>query len=200
MLAFTKIDRVNATKRGVMERIKDYKEVYNLFDKLKAKEQADRLAKENIRLDKEAKETKRLKDMIFGIGKSQGVVAEEFFENSIESNLKVAGVQYDMMYKNLEKHMKKISGEYDIVLVNGTELLIIEVKYNAHLNDLDKFLNTQVPKFKKLFPEYSNFKHNLAFASFHINEDFMKEALDNNVIILQRKGELVETIIPKNMD
>jgi glutamate synthase (NADPH/NADH) small chain len=42
MLAFTKIDRVNATKRGVMERIKDYKEVYNLFDKLKAKEQADR--------------------------------------------------------------------------------------------------------------------------------------------------------------
>ena len=37
MLAFTKIDRVNATKRGVMERIKDYKEVYNLFDKLKEK-------------------------------------------------------------------------------------------------------------------------------------------------------------------
>ena len=65
---------------------------------------------------------------------------------------------------------------------------------------MDKFLNTQVPKFKQLFPEYSNFKHNLAFASFHINEDFMKEALDNNEIILQRKGELVETIIPKNMD
>ena len=42
MLNFTKIDRNNPSKRGVMERIKDYDEVYNLFDKNKAGEQADR--------------------------------------------------------------------------------------------------------------------------------------------------------------
>ena len=167
------------------------------------KESNERLAKLEAFLNKSAKEaekdrkeTKRLKKMIFGIGKSQGVVAEEFFENSIKSTKKVAGIQYDMMYKNLEKNTKRLDGEYDIVLVNGTELLIIEVKYNAHLNDLDKFLNVQVPKFKKLFPEYKDYKHNLAFASFHINKDFKKEALRNNVVILQRKGNLIETIVP----
>ena len=42
MLAFTQIERVNASKRGVMERIKDFKEVYNVFDKERAREQADR--------------------------------------------------------------------------------------------------------------------------------------------------------------
>ena len=42
MLNFTKIDRVNPLKRGVMERIKDYKEVYTVFDKHKAQEQSDR--------------------------------------------------------------------------------------------------------------------------------------------------------------
>ncbi len=42
MLNFTKVDRANPSKRGVMERIKDFNEVYNVFDNSKAKEQADR--------------------------------------------------------------------------------------------------------------------------------------------------------------
>jgi glutamate synthase (NADPH) small chain len=42
MLNFTKVDRNNPSKRGVLERIKDFKEVYNVFDKNKAEEQAER--------------------------------------------------------------------------------------------------------------------------------------------------------------
>ncbi|MEA3384703.1 MAG: glutamate synthase subunit beta [Campylobacterota bacterium] len=42
MLNFTKIDRNNPLKRGVMERIKDFNEVYTVFDKNKAQEQAQR--------------------------------------------------------------------------------------------------------------------------------------------------------------
>jgi glutamate synthase (NADPH) small chain len=42
MLNFTKMDRNNPSKRGVLERIKDYGEVYNVFDKNKASEQAER--------------------------------------------------------------------------------------------------------------------------------------------------------------
>ncbi len=42
MLNFTKVDRNNPSKRGVLERIKDFDEVYNVFDKNKAEEQAER--------------------------------------------------------------------------------------------------------------------------------------------------------------
>ena len=42
MLAFTKIDRINASKRGVMSRIKDFREVYEVFDENKAAEQSER--------------------------------------------------------------------------------------------------------------------------------------------------------------
>jgi len=42
MLNFTKQDRVNPLKRGVMERIKDFREVYSVFDTNKAQEQAER--------------------------------------------------------------------------------------------------------------------------------------------------------------
>ena len=42
MLNFTKVDRNNPSKRGVMERIKDFDEVYTVFDKNKASEQSER--------------------------------------------------------------------------------------------------------------------------------------------------------------
>jgi len=42
MLNFTKVDRANPLKRGVMERIKDFKEVYTVFDDNKAQEQSER--------------------------------------------------------------------------------------------------------------------------------------------------------------
>jgi glutamate synthase (NADPH/NADH) small chain len=42
MLNFIKIDRNNPSKRGVMERIKDFREIYDIFNKNKAEEQAQR--------------------------------------------------------------------------------------------------------------------------------------------------------------
>lgn len=42
MLNFTKFERVNPNKRDVLQRLKDYNEVYEVFGRNKAKEQADR--------------------------------------------------------------------------------------------------------------------------------------------------------------
>ncbi|KIM08125.1 MAG: glutamate synthase [Sulfurovum sp. PC08-66] len=42
MQKFFELDRIDATKRDVVERLKDFDEIYNLFQPLKAQEQADR--------------------------------------------------------------------------------------------------------------------------------------------------------------
>ncbi len=42
MLNFTKFERINPEKRDVLQRLKDYKEVYQVFGKHRAREQADR--------------------------------------------------------------------------------------------------------------------------------------------------------------
>lgn len=42
MLNFTKFERINPEKRDVLQRLKDYNEVYQVFGKARAKEQADR--------------------------------------------------------------------------------------------------------------------------------------------------------------
>jgi hypothetical protein len=47
--------------------------------------------------------------------------------------------------------------------------------------------------FKTLFPVYQNYKLYGAIASFHINDDTKKDALERGFFVLQRKGEVVQT-------
>jgi len=42
MLNFTKFERINPEKRDVLQRLKDFNEIYEVFEKTRAKEQADR--------------------------------------------------------------------------------------------------------------------------------------------------------------
>ncbi len=42
------------------------------------------------------------------------------------------------------------------------------------------------------------YNHHLGLASFNINDDVKEKALENNVILLQRKGDIIETILPYN--
>ncbi len=55
-------------------------------------------------------------------------------------------------------------------------------------------MNKKYPNFKKLYPEYANHKHQLGLASFHIEEDIKEKALSEGVSIIQRKGDVIETI------
>ena len=143
-----------------------------------------------------SEEVKKQAKYLGNIGRNQGDVAEEFFINSISTTLKIGGIQYDELHKNMYKRTKKLEGEFDIVLINGKDLAIIETKYKAHENDLDDLINKKHQNFKKLYPQYNDYTHHLGLASFYINDNTKEKALKNNVMILQRKGELMETILP----
>ena len=145
-----------------------------------------------------SKEVDKLSKYIGNIGQNQGDVAEEFFVNSIGTTLNIGNIQYYELNKNMYRKTKKAEGEFDIVLVNGTELALIEIKYKAHKNDIDDLINKKYTNFKKLYPEYSNYNHHLGLASFNMNEDVKELASKSNVILLQRKGDLIETILPSN--
>ena len=123
------------------------------------------------KLDEKAKKStaemkKAIKEMsqeLGGLGKSQGLVCEEFFANSLSDNMKLGNIDYDYMLPNLRKKDKKlkIEGEFDIVLVNGSDVAIIEAKYRAREKDLERLLDKKISNFKKLFSEYKNYTHDL---------------------------------------
>ena len=145
----------------------------------------------------EAKLTK-LGVLVGNIGNNQGDVAEEFFYNSLEDKKDLAGIHYDFIDKNWKSSTKNLRDEFDIVMVNGKDIAIIEVKYKAHERDLEKLLTQKQTNFRELFPIYKDYNHHLALASFYMPQDLKEKALENNVIVLQRKGDVMETFVPKN--
>ncbi len=156
----------------------------------KSQEQADRRQEQaDKRLDKVAK-------LMGNISNNQGDIAEEFFYNSLAAKPILAGIHYDFIDKNTTRRKSNIEDEYDILMVNGKDIAIIETKYKAHVRDIEKLVHKKYENFKKLYPEYKNYTHHLGLASFNINEEVKEEAFKNNVILLQRKGDLIETILP----
>jgi len=123
---------------------------------------------------------------------NQGDVAEEFFFQSLIKDNHLGSIHFDDVVKNMEKHRGQIQEEYDLVMTNGDAIGIVEVKYKAHENDLDK-LDRKMRNFKKLFPIYQHYKQYGAIASFHINDAAKKEALKRGYFVLQRSGDLVHT-------
>jgi Holliday junction resolvase-like predicted endonuclease len=126
------------------------------------------------------------------IGKNQGDVAEEFFFQSLIKDNHLGKIHFDDVVKNMEKHRGQIQEEYDLVMTNGDAIAVVEVKYKAHTNDLDK-LDRKMRNFKKLFPIYQAFKQYGAIAAFHINDDAKQEALKRGYFVLQRSVDLVHT-------
>jgi Holliday junction resolvase-like predicted endonuclease len=154
------------------------------------------LEKTDAQLRKTDAKLDKLGALFGGSARNQGEVVEEFFYNSLETDLMLNGIQFDSIERNIHRKSKRLQGEYDILLVNGKEVFIIEVKYKAHRNDLKHLIEKKAVHFKELFPVYQDFKQHLGLASFHVNENLKRESLENGVTVLQRKGDLIETTPP----
>ena len=148
------------------------------------------MAKTDVKID-------RLAQMIGTFGRNLGEITEEFFFNSLKATQTLGGIQYDFIDKNLTRSMGKLEDEFDIVMVNGKDVAIIEVKYKAHEADLTKLLTKKYENFKTLFPMYKDYRHHLVLATFSIYDDLKQDALSKGVTVLQRKGDIFETFEPK---
>ena len=146
--------------------------------------------------DMQMKETGRKLDKVAkilgGIGLNQGDVAEDFFYNSFIKDNHLGCLIFDDTTKNMEKHRGKIQEEYDIFLTNGESIAIIEVKYKAHLEDIDK-LNRKFNNFKALFPIYKDHKLYGAMASFYFNKETKDALLKQGYFVVERAGDLIKT-------
>lgn len=156
----------------------------------------EQMKKTDEQMKKTDEKLYRIGKLVGAIGNNQGDVAEEFFYNTLSANPVFAGVKYDFTDKNITRRFGDIEDEFDIVLVNGEDVAVIETKYKAHQYDLDRLVNKKQKNFKILYPQYKNFRHHFGLAAFNINDSVKNNALRRNIIVLQRKGDVIETTLP----
>jgi hypothetical protein len=148
-------------------------------------------------LAEESKETdrmiKELSRRMGGVDENIGSHAEQFFQNVLRGKLIFAGQKYDKMIPNLECYKNGVSLiEFDIVLVNGKSIAIIETKHRIHPKFVKELAEERLPKFRELWPEYSKHKAYLGIAGFSFSQKVLEEAEKYGICLLKQVGDSVE--------
>jgi hypothetical protein len=151
------------------------------------------LAKTDAQLSKTNERLEEMMGLYGNMGKNIGHAVEEFFYTKLQLTSTLNGVRYDFIDKNITRSGSGREREYDILMINGREVAIIEVKHRAHPKDVDKLISKLAPDFRVLFPQYQGYQMLLVLATFSIEDEVKSYALENGVSVLQRKGDIIET-------
>ncbi len=85
-------------------------------------------AKTDVQLAKTDAKLKKLAEMYGDVGNNQGKVAEEFYYHSLKHKPELNDIHFDFIEKNVTRSKGGIEEEYDLLLVNGQDVFIVEVK------------------------------------------------------------------------
>jgi hypothetical protein len=146
--------------------------------------------------DAKFKETEKLvKELtknIGGVSNSNGDFAEEFFYNALEKKKTMGGIKFDVINKNVSFSKKGINGEFDIVMINGDAIALIETKYKVKKTDLENLMTKKPTSFRLLFPEFKDYKFYLGIAGMSFdNKKVEDQAHKAGIAILKQKGDVL---------
>ena len=116
-----------------------------------------------------------------------------FIENLVEGDLvnllapwdiKVNKVQPNLRYSTVEGIPK---GEFDLVAINSTEVVVIEVKSTLKDVDIGKFIG-KLKKFKEFFPEYKDKMIYGGVAYLRATKEALERAKNEGLFIIKAPG------------
>ena len=126
------------------------------------------------------------------IGINTGAFAEELFYTSLKSNPVLGDQTYDIVLRNV--YDLNGSTEYDILMHNGAATAIVEVKYKAHISDIQDLFNKKATAFRKGFTWFGHHKLYLGLASTIISAEIIDAAREAGIFLLGQKGDSYEVV------
>jgi predicted RNase H-like nuclease (RuvC/YqgF family) len=135
---------------------------------------------------------RKVSKMVGNISNNNGKFAEEFFANALKAKPVFGGEIYDTVLRNVRSTRSGKDAEFDIVMMNGDKVAIIEVKYCAHPEDFRILVEKKVSEFRGWFPAYSKHAVYLGIASLSFNDDVLKESEILGVGVLRQIGDALE--------
>ena len=185
-----KFDReLKASREEFDQRMREEKE-----ERKKSREKFDRELEESRK--RSEREMAELRRAIGGIGNVQGEIAEDLFRRNVQAALKSLGIQIESV-----RHHIKVAGvgEYDVVAVNGSQVVVFEIKNKLKGHDITRFLETQLTKFKEVFPEFKDHKVYGGIGALVMSEEQEAEAVSKGLFVLTQGEDGIAHIQgPKN--
>ena len=134
---------------------------------------------------------KKIEETMGSWANNHGQFAEEYFSNSFEDGKQnFFGEKFDDINLNVKGIKKGYKDEYDILLINGKSVGIIEVKFKAHENDIPKILK-KAQTFRVNFTEYENHKVYLGLATMCFYPELEALCRKEGIAIVKQVGDSV---------
>ena len=152
------------------------------------------LAKTDAQLEKTSQKLDRLGELVGNISNNQGDIAEEFFFRSFINNPTLGDIKFDSVSRNLNNQIGQLQDEYDLVLINGDTLAVIEVKAKAHIKDLEKMISKKVANFPKLFRAYQDYHIYAGIATLVTNGELIGKAQELGLFLITQQGDHTEIV------
>jgi len=150
-----------------------------------------RIAETDRQLRETDRQVQELNKSINGISKSNGLFAEEYFFNSFKQG---KSTFFGETFEDIERKVKGIEpgfkDEYDILLINGNAVGIIEVKYKGRIDDVADVIN-KAHTFRVNYPKYKNHRVYLALATMIFNQRLEDECVKEGIAIVKQVGDKV---------
>ena len=208
---FRKLSKESARERAEYrrERREEHREFKESMKELKeSQKETDRQIKETEQqlkeMSRELKESleetykvvREVSSQLGGIGNSNGDMAEEYFQSAFTKDPRLNGEIFDEIDFNLKLGLKKgqVGNEYDIVMVNGRSVAIIEIKYHFEIEKkkikevLSDIFN-KVETFKTFYPEYKNYNFYLGIASLSFRKNIEKILQERGIAVIKQVGD-----------
>ena len=152
-------DKLQASQEKTDRQIDKLQASQKEFDVRHAKLQASQ-EKTDRQLDKTSKKLDKIIEQYGGFINNSSRETEEFFVRAIERNdLQIGHYQFNFLDTHLKRKKPKIGEtEIDILLVNGSIAAVTEIKSTLHLNDVIKYRDVRIPRFRALFSEHRDKK------------------------------------------
>ena len=143
------------------------------------------LTRLEIRLDKQNKKWESF------MGNS-AQITEEYFYRSLEKDKTLGKLKFYEIDRNIRKTSHHV--EYDIILINGDSIGIIEVKNKAHPKDIKPLIEKKIKHFKLDYPQYEEYKYYFGIATMITNEQMIQEAKESGIFLLTQNANHLEIV------
>jgi len=137
---------------------------------------------------------KRIKELASLFTTQWGKLVESLVEPGCLKLFQSRGIKIEQSFRNvIAKHGKK-EMECDILLVNTSELVVVEVKTTCRTEDVTYFTE-KLKDFKRIFPQYAQFNVYGAIAGLKFEGQSDKFAYRNGLFVIKCSGEGITKIV-----
>ncbi len=140
------------------------------------------------RTDRQIQETKQSIRLLHNLFTTQwGKLMESLVKGDLIKLLNEKGIEVGGLSQEHSRPFNGVEYEFDVIAVNGAEIVVVEVKTTLRPNDVDHFIK-KLKDFRKVFPEYQRNVIYGAVAYLKANQGSDKSAERKGLFIIRATG------------